>query len=120
MKINNRFEIGDVVFYPSADLNRATLLKAVVTGLSIYKTEGKLMWAYQTGGTYGVREEDMFKTAKPAKRRLIQILKEKKTNISKNIDEAVKLLDAKKTDEIIYDTTVQYATQETDESQDMD
>jgi len=105
VNITNRFNIGDVVYYPAADLRAARIFKAAITGIIIRETEGKVELIYQTGQSYGVSEEDMFKTAKPAKRRLIKILQEKKKEVAKDIDGAVKTVDGTKTEELVYDLT---------------
>lgn len=101
MKISNKFNIGDIVYYPSADLRSAKILKSAITGIVITGED----YVYQTGQSYGVGEEDMFKTAKPAKRRLMKILQEKKKEIAKEIDEAVKKINGMKTEELIQDLT---------------
>lgn len=105
MKISNKFNIGDIVYYPAADLRMARLYKAAVTGITITTLEGKTELIYQTGQSYGVAEEDMFKIAKPAKRRLVKILQDKKKDIVKDIDGAIKKIEATKTNELVFDLT---------------
>lgn len=105
MKISNKYNLGDTVYYPSADLRAARIFKSVVTGIVITNIDDKQEVIYQTGQSYGVSEEDMFKIAKPAKRRLIKIMQEKKKQIAKDIDEAIKKVGDMKTDELVYDLT---------------
>lgn len=107
MKISNKFNIGDTVYYPAADLRTGRVFKSQVTGITITEIDGKLEVIYQTGQSYGVSEEDMFKIAKPAKRRLIKIMQEKKKEIAKDIDNAIKVINDTKTDELVYDLTTQ-------------
>jgi len=59
----------------------------------------------------------MFKTAKPAKRRLIKILQEKKKEIAKDIEKTIKRVDATKTEELVYDLTEKEEVQNKDEEQ---
>jgi restriction endonuclease Mrr len=59
----------------------------------------------------------MFKTAKPAKRRLIKILQEKKKEIAKDIEKTIKKVDATKTEELVYDLTEKEEVQNKDEEQ---
>lgn len=107
MKISNKFNLGDVVYYPAADLRIARIFKSRITGIIVTNMDGKQEIIYQTGQSYGVGEEDVFKTAKPAKRRLIKILQEKKKKIAGDIEKAIeKVVDAK-TQDLVYDLTAQ-------------
>ena len=106
MKISNKFNLGDIVYYPAADLRMISIMKSAVTGIVVTMIDGKESVIYQTGQSYGVTEEDMFKTAKPAKRRLIKILQEKKKTIAKDIEAAIKKTEAAKTEELVQDLTV--------------
>lgn len=112
MEISNKFKLGDVVYYPSADLRAAKIFKSVVTGIVITNLDGKEALIYQTGQSYGVDEADMFRTAKPAKRRLLKILQEKKKAIGKDIEEAIKKVDAMKTVDLVYDLTADETKEE--------
>jgi len=105
MKISNKFNLGDIVYYPAADLRMISIMKSAVTGIVVTMIDGKESVIYQTGQSYGVVEEDMFKTAKPAKRRLIKILQEKKKTIAKDIEAAIKKTEAAKTEELVQDLT---------------
>lgn len=105
MEISNKFNLGDVVYYPAADLRMAKIFKSAVSGIVVTEIDGKVETIYQTGQSYGVSAEDMFRTAKPAKRRLLKILQEKKKDIAKDLDKAMKTIDATKTDELVYDLT---------------
>lgn len=107
MKITNKFNLGDVVYYPSADLRNAQVIKAEVTGVVVTTIEDKVTIVYQTGQSYGVSEDDMFKTAGPAKRRLIKVLKEKQKEIDKDISEAIKKIKEIDVQEILIDITPQ-------------
>ena len=60
MEISNKFNLGDTVYYPSADLRAARVFKSVVTGIVITNIDDKQEVIYQTGQSYGVSEEDMF------------------------------------------------------------
>jgi len=115
MKISNKFNLGDIVYYPAADLRMSRLIKAPVTGIVVTVLDGKETVIYQTGQSYGVSEEDMFKTAKPAKRRLIKILQEKKKEIAKDIEKTIKKVDATKTEELVLDLTGKEEIQNKDE-----
>ena len=112
MKISNKFNIGDTVYYPSADLRAARIFKSVVTGIVITNIDDKQVVIYQTGHSYGVSEEDMFKIAKPAKRRLVKIMQDKKKQIAKDIDEAIKKVNDTKTEELVYDLTAKDETKD--------
>lgn len=116
MEISNKFKLGDVVYYPSADLRAARVFKSAVTGIIVTNVDGKQGIIYQTGQSYGVSEEDMFRTAKPAKRRLIKILQEKKKAIAKDIEDAIKKVGDTKTIDLVYDlTAVEEPNEETNE-----
>ena len=105
MEISNKFNLGDTVYYPSADLRAARVFKSVVTGIVVTSIDDKQEVIYQTGQSYGVSEEDMFKIAKPAKRRLVKIMRDKKKQIAKDIEEAIKKVNDTKTEELVYDLT---------------
>jgi len=113
MNIKNKFEIGDEVYYPSADLRTSRLLKAEITGILVSNDkDGVESIVYQTGQSYGVGQEDMFKTAGPAKRRLIKILTEKRDTITTDIKDAIKKIKDMKPSEITLDLTNQYEESE--------
>lgn len=116
MKITNKFNLGDIVYYPAADLRSGKVLKAEVTGIVITEVDDKIDIIYQTGQSYAVSQGDMFKTAKPAKRRLLAIMKEKKQEIAKDIDEAIKTIDKTNLDELIVDLL----PQEDEETEDVE
>ena len=101
MQITNKFNLGDIVYYPAADLRSGKVLKSVVTGIVVTEVDGKVDIIYQTGQSYAVSQEDMFKTAKPAKRRLIKIMQDKKKDIAKDIDESIKTIDKTGLDELV-------------------
>ena len=105
MKISNKFNLGDTVYYPAADLRAARIFKSTITGIIITEVDGEREIVYQTGQSYGVSEEDVFKTAKPAKRRLVKILEEKKKEIAKDIDKVIKAVEDAKTQDLVYDLT---------------
>ena len=107
MKITNKFNLGDVVYYPSADLRNAQVIKAEVTGVVVTTIDDKVTIVYQTGQSYGVSEDDMFKTAGPAKRRLIKVLKEKQDEINDDIKAAIKKIKEIDVQEILIDITPQ-------------
>lgn len=117
MKISNKFNIGDVVYYPAADLRSARILKAEITGIVVRDNEGKTEVIYQTGQSYGVSPEDVFKTQRPAKRRLIRILEEKREEIAKEIDEAISKINEMDIKELVFDITAKdEEPQETEET----
>ena len=41
MKISNKFNLGDIVYYPAADLRMSRLIKAPVTGIVVTILDGK-------------------------------------------------------------------------------
>jgi hypothetical protein len=116
VKITNKFNLGDIVYYPSADLRNAQVIKAEVTGIVVTTIEDEVKIVYQTGQSYGVSQEDMFKTAGPAKRRLIKVLKEKQKEIDKDISEAIKKIKGLDVKEILIDITPQENEEEEEET----
>jgi hypothetical protein len=105
MEIKNKYNIGEVIYYPTADLRTAKVLKSKITGVLVTEVDDELTIVYQTGGSYGVAQEDAFKTAKPAKKRLVKIMKEKKEEIDKDIENAIKTVKDRDIKELVVDTT---------------
>ena len=103
------------MYYPAADLRMTSIMKSAITGIIVTMIDGKETVVYQTGQSYAVSEEDMFKTAKPAKRRLIKILQEKKKVIAKDIDAVIKKTEAAKTEELVRDLTAKVEVEEIEE-----
>lgn len=101
MKVLNKFDLGDVVYYPAADLRESKVIKSEITGILYTVLDGKEEIIYQTGMSYGVAAEDVFKTARSAKKRLIKILQEKKKSIDKDINETIKKVEATKPKDLV-------------------
>lgn len=108
MKIKNKFNLGDVIYYPSVDLRSSRVFKGKITGIIIQKLDGKEVIGYQAGQPYAVIEEDASKQAKRAIKRLVEIIKDKKKEIEKDMDKAIKQIKDSDPDDLIYDLTAQY------------
>lgn len=89
MKINNKFELGSKVFYPSADLGNPSVLESTITGVSYY-ADGEII-SYRTEHSYGVREEHLSKSSKEAKKMLIKLMEDKRDEFLAKFEEAIKL-----------------------------
>lgn len=103
MEINNKFNIGDVVFYPGADMRMARVIKSVVTGFKVTKEKEDINLVYITEDSYGVKESDLFTDADNAKDRLLKIYEENKDRIVDEIEKALKEAKDMPIDELIYD-----------------
>lgn len=108
MRIKNKYNLGDEIYYPAADLRASRIFKGVVTGIVVQEEDGKEIIAYQAGQAYAVRERDSFKRPKGAIKRLIEILEEKKGEIVQDIDEAIAKVKEMEKEDIIFDLTAQY------------
>lgn len=91
MIISNKLNLGDVVYYPASDLRLARIIKDTVTAIMVVQEKGKRVVAYQTNTSqYGIKSEDIFKTAGPARKRLLNILSESKKKMIGDFDKAIK------------------------------
>lgn len=108
MKIENKFNIGDVVFYPAADLRSGKLIKSFVTGFLITRVGDQEEIAYQTkDSSYAIKDTDVFKGALEAKNRLVEVFKEYKVKVLKSVDDAIKSAKKAKPEDILFDGTVE-------------
>jgi NACalpha-BTF3-like transcription factor len=119
MRIDNKFNIGDSVFYPAADLRSGKLIKSLVTGLLITRVGDVDEVAYQTkDSAYAIKDTDVFDNVVEAKGRLVEVFKEYRTKVLKSVDDAIKAAKKAKPEEILFDGTVdpnvETSTEETD------
>ena len=98
--MKHKYELGDVVFHPGADLNQATIHQGRIMAIIIHNPEGEVEIAYRTHGAYGVPERDCSKTFEPARKRLLEIVKEKEKEMKVEVKEALKSIKAAKQDDI--------------------
>ena len=117
--MKHKFELGDIVFYPGAELNQATIMKGVITAIIIHNPEGEMEIAYRTGLTYGVPERDCFKTFEPARKRLIQIIKEKEKEMKAEVKTVSKQVKDAKPEDItqVDPSLVEHQSIEEDENE---
>ena len=107
MKLDNKYNIGDEVFYPAADLRSGKLIKSVVTGFLITEVGGKPEIAYQTkDSAYAIKETDVFDSAFSAKERLVEVFKEYRKKVLESVDKAIKEAKKAKPEDILFDGTV--------------
>jgi Ribonuclease G/E len=97
MKINNKFDIGETVVYPAADLGHPRLMESEITGVSLWVNDvdddEKETIVYRTKDSYGVTQKHMAKTAKTAKKKLLDMMKDKEKQITKQVREAIKAVE---------------------------
>jgi len=113
MELNNKFNIGETVFYPGADLGNGLIFKSTITGIKVTQDspevaehDGALRLIYSTEHSYGVKETDLFTEPDNAKDRLLEIYGENKEKICKQIDDAVTTVKGKSIDDLIYEAPV--------------
>ncbi len=84
MEINNKYKIGEKVFYPGADLNR--IASGKIEKIIVNADESI---SYGTDTAYGVKETDCSKSNKEAKERLLDMMMEKQEKVNEQIDKAI-------------------------------
>lgn len=96
MKIKNKFEIGETVYYPGADLNKIAegKIEKIIIG------EDELI-SYGTDAAYGVKESDCSKEPQEAKERLLEMMGEKQERINDQIDKAIEKVNETKPEELL-------------------
>jgi hypothetical protein len=97
MKINNKFELGETIFYPAADLGSPRLIESEITGVSLWVNdtdeEESETIVYRTKHSYGVTQKHVAKSARTAKKKLLDMMKQKEKDINKQVKEAIKAVD---------------------------
>lgn len=101
MKINNKYDIGDKVVYPGADLGNPGIIESTITGVAYYEEDEQEILTYKTEHSYGVREEHVSKSTGKAKKKLIKMMQDKKAEINEQIDNAIKTIEDTKAKELI-------------------
>lgn len=101
MKINNKFEIGQKVVYPGADMGNPTLIESIIVGVSLWVDEGVETITYRTEFSYGVAEKHLAKTKNGAKKKLLQMMREKEKEIKAQITKAIETIEKTKASDLI-------------------
>lgn len=108
MKLENKFNLGDVIFYPAADFRNAKLIKSTVTGILVTGTADNMEVSYQTAhSAYAIKESDVSDNADGARAALLGVLKTYKEKVNKSISDAMKSAKKAKVDDILYDGTAE-------------
>lgn len=102
MKINNKFDIGQKVVYPGADMGNPSIIESTITGVSLWVGEdGTETVSYRTEHSYGVREEHLSKTKNGAKKKLLKMMTDKQKEIQDQIVHAIGLIKDTKAKDLI-------------------
>ena len=101
MKINNKFQIGQSVVYPGADLGNPGIIESTIMGVAYYVEDEQEIITYRTEHSYGVREEHLAKTKGSAKKKLLKMMQEKKDEINGQINKAIKIIEDTKPIDLI-------------------
>ena len=102
MKINNKYEIDQKVYYPGADMGNPSIIESTITGVSLWVGEDKAeSISYRTIHSYGVNEKHLAKTKNKAKKILLDMMKDKQTEINSQINNAIKIIEDTKAKDLI-------------------
>jgi hypothetical protein len=97
MEIKNKFNLGDTVYYPAADLSRAHLHKAEILGITVDKKD----IFYNTDRSISVPEEQISSNKTPAKVKLVRRMKERRDKFVDEMDSVIKEIEEKSADELV-------------------
>ena len=90
MKFESKYNIGDVVFYPSADVADIKLLQAPILGVIFMEDEKKkVSISYRTELSYGIPEDVASLTFKEGKKILSKLLNKKIKEMTKGFETAI-------------------------------
>jgi len=100
LNIKSKYDLGEVVFYPSSDRMRAVVVRDVITAV-VYTEEGlKYLTSYTQ---YGLPEKELSRTYKAAVKKLDIGLIEKRDQMIEDINGVVEKIRVAKKNELLYD-----------------
>jgi len=97
MEIKNKFNLGDSVYYPAADLSRAHLHKAEILGITVDKKN----IFYNTDRSISVPEEQLSSNKAPAKIKLVRRMKERRDKFIEEMNTVIDEIEKKTADELV-------------------
>ncbi len=97
MEIKNKFNLGDSVFYPAADLSRAHLHKAEILGITVDKKD----IFYNTDRSISVPEEQLSSNKSPAKVKLVRRMEERRDKFIVEMNDVIEEVKKKTPDELV-------------------
>lgn len=102
MKFSHKYELGEEVYYPSADRSRAVVIKDNITAI-VFTSEGV---KYMTPTTqYGLDEKMLSKTFKRGLKNLDLELLQKRDEVVSEIDSIREKLKTVSKNDALYDAT---------------
>lgn len=102
MQVKTKFDLGEVVYYPSSDRMSAVVIKDYITAVVVLKDGVK----YMTASTqYGLNESKLSKTYKRAVKALELELIEKRDEVVEEVNSVVEKIRSSSKKEVLFDAT---------------